>query len=214
MDKMLHNEALRIGKEISTNNLNEKMKQFLLDSIDAKKGYIFVYHHSKYEQEYEFSLEPMIILDTNEFKILNECLVYDVEYKVIPLYLAKGSMYYSLLKNAKVEVKKPLVDHEEDVKKLISLCRKENTRNLWVLHPSGYNEFVELLEKNIPSEDKICMLNEDISYKEGDYVVLLLMSKGQHCYDFMQSVPETISVSNVLPLQKEVRKWIEEKTKP
>ena len=189
------------------------MKLFIEESKKEKKATIFVYHPSAYTQNYCFDTKPSIVLSTKQFLEYQDQLPTGVEYTVIPLLLSEGYFYKKLVKESKLKIEKPLLTTEEDINRLISLCRKEGCKNIWVLHPNGFTSLKEKLMEKLPGVDEVKNVEEELVFhKEGKtHVVILLMSEGQHYHDLMNQIPAHVSVSKILPLEEKIKEWIEKK---
>ena len=65
-----------------------------------------------------------------------EYLIFKVPYKVIPLVLSDGIIYKKMIGQCMDEwnIHKPIVDNEEDVKKILSIYRSSKN-TVYIMHP-------------------------------------------------------------------------------
>lgn len=209
----LKKELVKINKSLEIDNLNEEVITFLYQSLIAKKGYILIYHESVFKQNYKFDFNPMIILSLQKFEELKHIFVFQVEYKVVPLLLADGHYYKKLKSMTNLNVGFPLLHDIEDIKYLVKICRKSNRTNIWVMHPTRQKELMDNIKKTVDKDDIVLTIDDKYDFVDGkDYhVIVLLMSKGNHYHQLVESLPEHISVPDILPHIYEVKKWIEER---
>ena len=124
--------------------------------------------------------------------------------------------YYKKLKNmTNLTVGKPLLFNEDDIKTLVKSCRKENCTNIWIMHPTRQKQLFNSLKTIVCHEDVVLTIDDEIHFdeKKSYHVVVLLMSEGNHYHELLEKIPECVSVSEILPHQKEVIKMIEDKNK-
>lgn len=213
---MIEEQLLSLNKDVH-HYLDKMMKNNMSDFINAslieKKGYIFIYHQSKYKQKYDFDVYPHIVLTMDKFIELQDLFIFEVDYKVIPLLLFDGHFYKKLKRSTQFNVLTPLIESHDDIDRLIQLCRKENCINIWVMHPNNQKSFYDYLKKQIPKEDKLCFINEKIHLDNDKtyYVNMLLMTKGNHYHEFVSNLPSSAIVSDVLPMKDTIKKWIMKK---
>lgn len=211
----LNQELKKLNNATLLESMNKDLVDFLYQSLIHKKGYILIYHESDFRQKYEFDFNPMIVLSLKEFEELKNVFIFPVEYKIVPLLLADGHYYKKLKNMTNLTVGKPLLFNEEDIKTLVKTCRKENCINIWIMHPTQQKQLFNNLKNSVSKEDIVLTIDDEIHFDENKayHVVVLLMSEGNHYHELLEKLPECVSVSGILPHQKEVRKMIEEKNK-
>lgn len=213
---VLKKEMLKLNKGvILLDNLDISIIDFLYQSLVTKKGYIFIYHHSDYSQNYDFNVEPKLILSLKQFEEIKDIFIFEVEYKIIPLLLSEGYFYKKLKRMTDLKVELPLITNQKDIENLVNICRKDNYINIWIMHPNSQSSLREELKKMTLDTDIVMTVDEELNFnKDKNYhVVLLLMTKGNHYHDLLNQIPNYVSVSEILPLQSGIKKWIEMKIK-
>lgn len=189
---------------------DEEILNFVCMAITINKGYIFVYHQSNYPQHYDFDLNPSIVLTLKEFEALQDVLGIISYCKVIPLLLSDGFIYQKLKKMTTLEVGQPLITSENDVTKVIGRLQKENTINIWLMHPRSQMTLMDQFKANVPMNDIVCTFEDELHFEENKnyHVVVLLMSEGQHYHELLGKLPEGVSVSKILPLESKIKELL------
>lgn len=211
LKKRLKEELIRLNKNIEIDNADNEILEFLYQSMIVKKGYIFIYHESDFLQKYEFDIEPKIILSLKQFEDYKDLFVFDVHYKIVPLLLANGYFYKKLKRMTDLKVGLPLLNDNDDIKKLIDICRKKDSINIWMMHPTNQSKLKDNIKELLPDEDQLLTIDEKINFENNKkyHVVVLLMSEGNHYHQLLEMIPEYVSISKVLPLEFGVKEWIE-----
>lgn len=186
--------------------LSNPMLDFIVEGIKKQRGYIFVYHQSKYPQQYSFDISPYIVVSLKEFDELQGVFSVLKYLKVIPLLLSDGFIYQKLKKMTNLAVLNPLISNDDDIKMIISKLRKENVINVWMMHPRSQSELISKFKTYSFEDDIVQTFEDELVFDEGKnyHVVMLLMTEGEHYHQLLQKLPTGITSSKILPLEKTI----------
>lgn len=157
---------------------------FLYEYFKFNKGYIYLYHHTNYTENFGLNEKNSIAISLKEFEIYKEVFSYLKNITVIPLVLSDGFIYRKIEKNLPIfwEYEKPLFENEKDISHIISLYKQNDTKLLFIIHPKNSDE-LKLKVRNILKNDGVIFdFDEDfILEKNKKYkAILLLITHGKH----------------------------------
>lgn len=178
--------------------VNEELLDFIVASLETKKGFLYVYHQSNYKQHYQLDGQAISL---KEFETYHDIFEYFGYFVVVPLIVSDGYIYRKLQKMTTLPVLKPLVGDEGDVEALVKHLRVMGKTNIWMMHPRSQPTLLEMFKKYVPSGDVVQTFEDELVFLDNQnyHIVLLLMTEGEHFHELMAKVPDVVSVSNILP---------------
>lgn len=172
---------------------NERLN-FLKKSLEKGYGIIFVYHKNRFDNHYDFHLQPSLFLSIEEFHQLQMIFQFPVQYYIVPLALFDGIIYQQMVKSLLKNMKNlgPMIKTEEDIdviRQLLSTKRKQ----IWILH-NRKNEALKRMFKERIIDVDIYDFHDHIQLdKEEKYsLTVLLLGHGKHYRDYQNLVNDYI----------------------
>ena len=146
-----------------------RLLNFLYCSNKEKEGIIFI--GKSYVKEMNFHLKNSITLTYKEFNKYKELFIFEVDYKVMPLYLKDSKHYKDLISNIEgFSNYGPILRDEEDLKEIMKLF-KSDRKTIFISYPEVKKAFPKL---------EIYSSDDSLNLRNGKYlIVLLLVSKGE-----------------------------------
>lgn len=165
-------------------NLPLNILSFLYEFFKNNRGYIYIYHHSNCNENFDLNKKNSIVISLEEFELYLDIFSYLENIIVIPLVLSDGFIYKKIKKILPIswEYKKPLFENEDDIKKILDFYKKNNEKLLCIMHPRNSNN-LKCKIQNILGDDGIIFYfdEEFILEKNQKYrTILLLMTHGKH----------------------------------
>lgn len=195
--------------------------EFLYQSIINQQGVFFVYHHSDYQENFQFIHENSLVISLKEFEEIKDLFVYPVAYKVVPLVLDYGYIYHKIesMINSDWQICAPLMKDRNDIKNILSLYQDDECDMIYIIHPGSDKTLKRKIQDELQDRGKVydfteyMMLLLEKKYK----VVFLLMTHGKHYHDlikkmnYYQSMSYQLEYSDVLLENREIREYIEKR---
>lgn len=167
-----------------------ELLQFLVDSLKCGHGVIIVYHHNKFDNSYQFAVEPVIYLSIEEFHQYQHLLIFDVTYVCFPLALADGVIYRRMIKDLPCEIINAgaVIRSEADVCTISQLMKSER-QPIWILHDRHDSWLKDLFKKNC-SHALILDFNDPVllDFNQHYELRVLILGHGKHFRDYQQLV--------------------------
>ena len=203
-------------------NMSDEWLRFIHDSTIKGIGYIFIYHPGSGNENFKFTIDPHITLTIEDFKLLQEYLIFDVKYKIIPLVLSDGIIYRRIVKSVKIssEISTPIIHTEQDVKDIISAFQNgQNT--IYIIHPRKDTSLKDTIRENLLDNEEIYDFLEQYKLKpnEVNRVVLFLVTHGGHYQDIkdqlnlLEKMGFQIEFIGTLLDNPNIIKWLENKVR-
>lgn len=173
-------------------NCSIELLRFIEESLKGQ-GYLFVYHQSKYDENFSFSSKPSYVMTLQEFKEKHELFLPFKAFHIIPLVLSDGYIYKTIRDLLPEHVcNLPLVSCIEDALEVMK-CFETSRTTYYFIHPQSNEDFKKLFQQMKP-QDRIYDFNEDLQLDQNTsyQFVVLLMTHGQHYYDLIHKFEQWI----------------------
>ena len=192
-----HKERLKYLKEIrnalkNTNQFKEIVEdlyqvdmdvlKFIKETLIHHQGYVYLHHHVSDAQNIKVNLNPSMIISLKEVGTYKPIFnLLPITY--IPLVVSEGNILNKMNEISNTYLR-PLIENEEDLKKVLSIFKKENNILCVYLHPRKHLTYAV----NSSEEVEFHLLTENVKFNFNHTydVISFLMNHGNH-YKQIQS---------------------------
>lgn len=166
-----------------------KFLEFLYRSFIQQKGTIYVYHTTKTKEKYPID---DLVLSIEEFEQIVDLLVFPIEYTIIPLIVSDGFIYRQLkgMMNDNCHLALPLLNDDDDIKRVLNLYKEEHQTLICMLHPRGSDALKKRIASVLQNQGLVYDFNDEMQLNKSHHyrLVLFLMTHGTHYSDLKKTV--------------------------
>lgn len=171
---------------------SDNLLYFLKKSLEKGYGIVFIYHKNKFDNNYNFQIQPSIFLSIEQFQKYQQLFQFEIRYYVVPLVMFDGIIYQQMINNLSQHFINvgPFITGKEDICYL-NKSLKNDRKQIWILHNRQDDTLKNLFKRYVQDVD-IYDFNEEIKLEQTEKycLIVLLLGHGKHYQDYQSLVSD------------------------